>query len=529
MSGLRSLFADPLAAKELRGATRRWQTYGLRVVYVALSALVVARFTYGEMGRLSNPSAYSNLSRELFRAVLLLQVIFATLAATWAAADLVLKETRRGTLGLLYLTPLSATDVAFGKWKAAMAQALSLVLCGAPVMGVCAYLGGVGALDVAWSLTLTLSIAGIAAAFSFHFSAAVRSHAGVVGLTLAALLGFSVAPLWFGVFAGWQTFAFVHPVFAAAVALLPDAAGSVAADWAWASATPLSFLFAYFLVRSSSGKLGKRSQDVPRPDDLLVQSVPGWARRLSSRRPSREVPERDPLLWKEIATRAALKMDLDVQRSVAWIFVIFLGLAWLATGGEGLGIVAFAGLVFGAAAVLTGATLFTSDKEGRRFDMLLSTPLRDVDIVRAKLLSGLLAPESLKALALLGAVIVAWTLRLGPWGMLATASVLLSYLAFAYALAATASLHAPTAQSAFLSTCGVLGLQLTVIPLAIPELEILHPWLLLGTLDTRALIHGHYDNLPMGPFAVFALTHLGLAFGLAVAMIPGLRRVTGRS
>src|SRR5687768_8917067 len=154
------LFDDPLAFKELRGATRRWQTYALRVLYVALTGLIVARFydDAARSGQLTNPSEYSNLSRKLFMAFLGLQLTFTTLAAVWAASDLVLKEARRGTLGLLYLTPMTAADVAFGKWKAAMAQCLALVLCGAPVMGVCAYLGGVGAIDLAWSLSLTLAI-----------------------------------------------------------------------------------------------------------------------------------------------------------------------------------------------------------------------------------------------------------------------------------------------------------------------------------------------------------------------------------
>ncbi|HEX7901391.1 MAG TPA: ABC transporter permease subunit [Planctomycetota bacterium] len=522
-----SLFDDPLAAKELRGATRRWQTYALRVLYVALTGLIVARFydSAARSGQLTNPSEYSNLSRDLFKAFLGLQLTFTTLAAVWASSDLVLKEARRGTLGLLYLTPLKAADVAFGKWKAAMAQALALVLCGAPVMAVCAYLGGVGAIDLAWSLSLTLAIAGVAAAFSFHFSAAVRSHAGVMGLTLAAMLGFSIAPLWFGVFAGWQVFAFVHPVFAAGAALIPEAAGTAAADTAWISATPLSFLFAYFLVRSSSGKLGKRSQEVPRPDDPILHQIPAWAQRAARSQAPRRVPESHPLLWKEIATRAAVRMDVDVQRAVFWIFTIFLGLAWLATQGRGLGMVYFAGFVFLVLAIVAGATLFAYEKEGRRFDMLLSTPISNGEIIAAKLAAGVASPEALKALALLGVILLAWTLRLGPLGMLATSSVVLSYLVFAYVVASAASLHAPNAQSAFMASAGLLSFQLFILPLVIPEIAALvHPVLLLETLPESGA-----GAMDLVAFAGFCLIHLTIAGALAWSMVPGLRRVTGRA
>jgi ABC-type transport system involved in multi-copper enzyme maturation permease subunit len=527
------LFDDPLAFKELRGATRRWQTYALRVLYVALTGLIVARFydDAAAAGQLTNPSEYSNLSRKLFTAFLGLQLTFTTLAAVWAASDLVLKEARRGTLGLLYLTPLKAADVAFGKWKAAMAQSLALVLCGAPVMAVCAYLGGVGAIDLAWSLSLTLSIAGVAAAFSFHFSAAVRSQAGVMGLTLAAMLGFSIAPLWFGVFAGWQIFAFVHPVFAAGAALIPDATGTAAAEWAWVTATPLSFLFAFFLVKSSSGKLGKRSQDVPRPDDPILHQIPAWAQRAARLNTPRRVPDAHPLIWKEIATRAAVRMDADVQRAVFWIFTIFLGLAWLATQGRGLGMVYFAGFVFLVLAVVAGATLFSYEKEGRRFDMLLSTPVSNREIITAKLLAGVASPEALKALGLLALILLAWTLRLGLPGMAATTSVVLVYLVFAYVVSSSASLHAPNAQSAFMGAAGFLAFQLFILPLvAGPALApLLHPVLLLQNLPDADRGPGTLDPGLMLALGGFCLIHLTAAAALACSMVPGLRRVTGRA
>src|SRR5687767_11500882 len=141
------LFDDPLAAKELRGATRRWQTYALRVLYVALTGLIVARFyeNAARTGQLTNPSEYSNLSRELFKAFLGLQLSFTTLAAVWASSDLVLKEARRSTLGLRYPTPQGVAVELIGTCEARVAHALQLVPTGARLKAVSAYLGGGGA------------------------------------------------------------------------------------------------------------------------------------------------------------------------------------------------------------------------------------------------------------------------------------------------------------------------------------------------------------------------------------------------
>jgi ABC-type transport system involved in multi-copper enzyme maturation permease subunit len=438
----------------------------------------------------------------------------------------VLREVRTGTLGLLYLTPLTAAQVAFGKWKAAMAHAGSLILCGAPVLAVCVYLGGVGPLDLAMSLTTTLGISGIAAAFSFHFSSAVRSQTAVLGLTLAALLGFSIAPLWFGMFGLYPLFAWVHPVFALGAGLMSAQSG-VSGEWGWAGALPASLATAWILVRSSAGRLGRRGVEVPRPDDPA--SLPGpaaWQReQMSARTPP--VPETNPLLWKELATRAALRIDPDVRKAVAWIFVIFLGLAWLATQGRGFGMLYFAGFLFLAGATVSGSALFSADKEGRRFDMLLSTPVSNGDIVRAKLLAGLISPESIRAGVLLLLIIVAWTIREGPGIPLLVIPVAALSIVAVFFLSAAASLYSPNARSAFLLASGSLFLLLFVTPVvALPAAELAHPFFVLRAMEAGP--EGAGDPALPVRFGVFVAVHLAAIAGLYVALVRGLARVTGR-
>jgi ABC-type transport system involved in multi-copper enzyme maturation permease subunit len=526
------MIADPLSIRELRGTTRRWQTYALRVLYIGLIGLVVWQFYDQTAGRPLQPSEYAELSRKLYYAFLALQVAFVTLAAIWAASDSVLREVRTGTLGLLYLTPLTAPQVAFGKWKASMAHAGSLILCGAPVLAVCVFLGGVGPLDLATSLSTTLGIAGIAAAFSFHFSSAVRSQTAVLGLTIAAMVGFSIAPLWFGMFGLFEAFAWIHPVFALGASLWGAQTG-VSGEWGWAGALPASMAVSWFLVRTSAGRLGRKGVEVPRPDEPVLAGVPAaWQREAMAARRS-SVPEERPLFWKELATRAAARLDPDVRRAVAWIFVIFLGLAWLATQGLGFGMIYFVGFLYLGLAAASGSSIFSYEKEGRRFDMLLSTPVSNAEIVRAKLAAGLLSPEALRAGLLLLAVIVGWTARSGAFVMAATLPTAVLSILTTFLLSAAASLYSPNARSAFLLASGSLLLLLFASPLVVPPLAaIAHPAFVLAALESDAPVQGPSTPLQaraLGALAPFAVFHLAAIGGLYVALVRGVKRVTGRA
>ncbi|HYF01416.1 MAG TPA: ABC transporter permease subunit [Planctomycetota bacterium] len=516
---------DPIALKELRGVTRRWQTYGLRVLYLSLMALVVYQATGAARSRTDviQPSEFAEIGRTLFHGFLALQIAFVTLAAVWTASDLVLKEARTGTLGLLYLTPLSAADVALGKWKAAMTHAAALILCGAPVLGVCVYLGGVDPHVLAMSLTVTVAVAAVASAFSFHFSAAVRSQAAVMGLTLAAMIGYCVAPLWFAIFGAWQVFAFLHPAFALGCTMAGPSTGA-AGEIGWATALPVSLAFGWLLVRTSAGRLGRRSLEVPRPDDPSLPAVPSWVDRLSRGGRSRRVPEGDPLLWKELATRAALRVDRDVQRVVAWIFVIFLGVAWLATQGKTVEMIYFAGAVYVLLAAVSGSAAFSYEKEGRRFDMLLCTPVTNAAIVRAKVLAGLVSPEAMQAGALLALVLLGWSLRTGAVFLAAATAVVVVTVVFAYLLGCTCSLFSPNARSAFLVTSGILLLLMIVMPAAFPAAaDSLHPVAVLQSVRDEGR-----DGTAYLSAGTFLVAYSGASLALWGVMALGLGRVTGR-
>jgi ABC-type transport system involved in multi-copper enzyme maturation permease subunit len=83
-------------------------------------------------------------------------------AAIWVlapllAADAISRERREGTLGLLFLTPLTATGVVLGKSSVHWLRGLTLFLCMAPWLMLPLLMGGVEVRDVAMALLLDAS------------------------------------------------------------------------------------------------------------------------------------------------------------------------------------------------------------------------------------------------------------------------------------------------------------------------------------------------------------------------------------
>src|SRR6185295_215084 len=143
---IRRFFVDPLSVKELSGIARRWQTYIGRCLYVGLIGVIIWIFWNNVTRRSAwmSPSEYAVLGRDLFYSFFGLQMVVVTFGGMSAASDMITREVRGGTLGLLALTPLTPWRIVAGKWKAALIQTSTALLCGAPVFAVCNYLGGAG-------------------------------------------------------------------------------------------------------------------------------------------------------------------------------------------------------------------------------------------------------------------------------------------------------------------------------------------------------------------------------------------------
>jgi ABC-type transport system involved in multi-copper enzyme maturation permease subunit len=466
---MEALRISPLIVKELGGMSRRGWTYLVRTVYVVLTGFLV----YGVAGpaisggRTLFTSEFAELGRRLFHAFTSLQMFFLPLASAIAASDMLHSEARRGTLPLLLLTPMRPWGIVFGKWKAVMLYTATLALSGLPVLAIAAYLGGVGPLDLVWSLTLSLAMSGASAAMALCYS--VRDRTVVEAAIRAYLmLQLSVIPYAFvGLFlaigglrdAPMMVMAWLHPTLAWAAAANPAESG-VFGSWGWVGATLCTgywvrrYLKAavqpLVLTREGSKFLDGPAQGGPLRNEESHEAVrpgPIW--------------EEWPLLWKECATRTVRLPN--AMRAILLILFALLTLIAFFNQPDGaiiqLAILCPIALLL---AVAIGAGHFSRERERRGFEMLLSAPVSAVRIVGAKLVAGLLGME---VLSLLGFIAVGfYSLRTGPSAMELLLTVG-SFLAFSYVLASILSLHSSSYRTAFLGAAGVIVFLLIGVPI----------------------------------------------------------------
>jgi len=459
---------DPVALKELRGVSRRWQTYVGRCLYVGITAVLLYQYwkdnwvdAKGE-GPTTSVSQYAVLGRAIFDRCEWVSLVLTVLAAVIAGSEMIARETRAGTLGLLLLTPLTPHRVVLGKWKGAMMIALALYLCSIPVLAIAVYLGGVGPGDLARSAAFTLGLAAAAAALALYSSAHLKSAGAAVAATLPLVLGV------FLVF--WVVDVLGNAFFdmALGAAPAPIHQGGVSTTVVALLATLTALNAAVRQVRIRAGSIDGQAEHERELRTLALDEL----REKRGSRPQRillrwrSVWDVNPLLWKEFTLRPALRIREDWRaRSYVFLYSLFLA-SWVATGFRGgQGFFPLWGAFFAIISIVGGCLLFAPEKEGRQWLLLLSTPVTPSEIVRAKLLCGLIFPEALGMILLYAMAIAVW---LGFQQMeiltgLTAGSTL--FLLFCYALAAAASLRVRTARTAFLFTAGVVAFLVTVPPL----------------------------------------------------------------
>src|SRR5690349_3574916 len=98
----------PVIERELRSIARHSVTYNLRVLAVlAFSVVLVVFWLEGQSGPDAGERLFASFHRTLFFAIWLLVPML--------TADCLSRERREGTLPLLFMTPLKATDIVWAK------------------------------------------------------------------------------------------------------------------------------------------------------------------------------------------------------------------------------------------------------------------------------------------------------------------------------------------------------------------------------------------------------------------------------
>jgi ABC-type transport system involved in cytochrome c biogenesis permease component len=173
----------PVIIRELRAQSRQPATYWLRV---AAAGIVLGMFVFlllrlGRAGGLftvvspgmSSGNPFSGFGSVLFGQLNATIFLCNAFLAPLLTADCISRERREGTLGLLFLTNLSAAGIVAGKAFVHSLRAVMLFCAMLPVLGIPVLVGGVAAKDCVMALlinsivlVLGLSAGIVASAFS---------------------------------------------------------------------------------------------------------------------------------------------------------------------------------------------------------------------------------------------------------------------------------------------------------------------------------------------------------------------------
>ena len=274
----------PVILRELRAGSRRWTTYWLRLLGAGVVVLAIGYW-------LSQPQSFfaRQPGREVF-----LQIHRIILLAIWIVvplmtADCLSREKREGTLGLLFLTNLSAREIVFAKATAAGLVGLTLWLAVVPIMTVPLLLGGLPAWEILFSCALALgSLCGalaaalLASAMSRNVSDATILAVGFSALGYFAfclLVGFIHYGVVMGTLSGledplralafgWFTTWGIH---ASAAFFAPTVGRPVALHWIVILIPVLAFVFSFLVALLAAWFLRRNWQDVMIP--MMVEEL----------------------------------------------------------------------------------------------------------------------------------------------------------------------------------------------------------------------------------------------------------------
>lgn len=148
----------PVMLRELREESRRPATYWLRVGCGLVLGATLTWMIFGppfdmNMGGVV-PSGSHVYGARLFGAVNAALLIALALLAPLLTADTLSRERREGTLGLLFLTPLTARGIVIGKTLVHLLRGATLFLTLLPGLIIPITLGGVGWSDVLLAILL---------------------------------------------------------------------------------------------------------------------------------------------------------------------------------------------------------------------------------------------------------------------------------------------------------------------------------------------------------------------------------------
>lgn len=179
----------PVIEMEMRSAARRRWTFGLRLLF-AMAGAAVCLFV------MATPSISFAAQGQRMLAILgYLNLAFGLFAGGFLTADCVSSEKREGTIGLLFLTPLTGMDIVLGKMACHATQLVYGVCAVFPVFFFPLLMGGVtGAEIVRIVLALGLSLL-LSASIGMFLSVLGTESRRTILNTFSSIVAIAAAPM----------------------------------------------------------------------------------------------------------------------------------------------------------------------------------------------------------------------------------------------------------------------------------------------------------------------------------------------
>ena len=333
----------------------------------------------------------------LLRILAPLQLSLAMLAAAMTSTVAVTSEKDRRTLELLLISRLSDGQLVLGKLAGSLLRVMLLLLAAVPVFVIASLFGGVTMPQLVRLFVVTVAAALAAASVATCIAFWKDTTFQALAITTFALVAWvaigEVVAGRFGAAVGAQ----VSPARAVFAAITPTGGDTLLPFLAVAAA----LIVAANVVAVNRVRAWNTTQEMRRQPE----AAGGAARAASAKRPSRVVWD-NPVLWREICTRAHGKALLLVR--LAWLLLFAAAVAGIVAEArrprpDGLAVavavvpMALASLLAVAAMAVTS---ITTERDRGAFDVLLVTDLEPSEFVWGKLFGVLTAAREIVLLPL---------------------------------------------------------------------------------------------------------------------------------
>jgi ABC-type transport system involved in multi-copper enzyme maturation permease subunit len=175
------MFLLPVAAREVREASRQSRTYAWRWITAAVALALMAFIAW--------ITRYSmNQGHELFMAVSVVAYIYCLLAGAVRTADTIAQEKRDNTLGLLFLTDLKGWDIILGKLLSSSVNCVFGLLAMVPMLAIPMMMGGVPWLEFVRVILCLFTTLFLSISWGFLISSLFRQSVVTISGALGVMI-----------------------------------------------------------------------------------------------------------------------------------------------------------------------------------------------------------------------------------------------------------------------------------------------------------------------------------------------------